>query len=168
MGWGTKVDKNQLRRPMLVKQYICLLSICGLLTSCSENKEAKLIRHPLVGTWQLLKATTIEKGDTVVVDYTRNQSFIKLINDTHFAFLHHDLQKGKDSAVFVSGGGRYSLRNNKYTEQLEYCSAREWEGNTFSFTLTFQGDTLTQQGLEQVAQAGVNRVMIEKYVRVKR
>ncbi|UOG73426.1 lipocalin-like domain-containing protein [Hymenobacter tibetensis] len=127
----------------------------------------KPVDHPLVGTWQLLRATTIEKGDTTVVDFTRKQSFIKIINDTHFAFLQHDLQKGQDSAVFVSGGGRYSLRNDMYTEQLDYCTARKWEGTTFSFTVAFKGDTLIQQGQEQVEQAGINRVIVEHYVRVK-
>jgi hypothetical protein len=82
---------------------------------------------------QLITGTHIEKNDTVVTDYTKNISFIKIINDTHFAFLQHDLSKGKDSsaAVFVAGGGSYSLSDSLYTEHLEYCSAREWEGNDF-------------------------------------
>lgn len=150
-----------------MKLHSCLLSICVFLISCREPKESKPVDHPLVGTWQLLRATTIEKGDTSVVDFTRNQSFIKIINDTHFAFLQHDLQKGRDSAVFVSGGGRYSLRDDTYIEQLDYCTARKWEGNTFSFTVAFKGDTLLQQGQEQVEQAGINRVIVEQYVRVK-
>lgn len=157
----------QKRRPKRLRLNGSLLAICAFLLACSEQKELKPVNNPLVGTWQLVRATTIAKGDTAVVDQTQKQSFIKIINDTHFAFLQHDLQKGKDSAVFVSGGGRYSLRNDKYTEQLDYCSAREWEGNTFSFTVTFKGDTLIQQGQEQVEQAGVNRIIIEKYLRVK-
>ena len=124
---------------------------------------------PIIGTWQLITGTIIEKGDTVVTDYTKNVSFIKIINDTHFAFLQHDLNKGKDSAaVFVSGGGSYSLYDSLYTEHLEYCSARDWEGNNFEFTVDIKNDTLIQSGVEKVQNAGVNRVNIEKYVRIKK
>jgi hypothetical protein len=74
---------------------------------------------------------------TIVTDYMKNTSFIKIINDTHFAFFQHDLKKGKDSsAVFVAGGGRYSLIGDRYTEHLEYCSDRNWEDNDFKFTIS--------------------------------
>jgi hypothetical protein len=144
-----------------------LLSI--MLLSCGgETGVEKSINNPLIGTWQLLSGTLIEKRDTTITDYTTNVSFIKIINDTHFAFLQHDLNKGKDSAaVFVSGGGRYSLTDSTYTESLEYCSAREWEGNDFTFTISINKDTLIQKGIEKVESAGVNRVNIEKYIRVK-
>lgn len=124
---------------------------------------------PPVGTWQLMTGTLIEKGDTTVTDYTKNVSFIKIINDTHFAFLQHDLSKGKDSAaVFTSGGGSYTFNDSLYTEQLEYCSDRAWEGHSFVFTIALQNDTLIQRGVEIVESEGINRVNIEKYVRVKK
>jgi hypothetical protein len=123
---------------------------------------------PIIGTWQLVSRTVIEKGDTVTTTSNKSESFIKIINDTHFAFLQHDLKKGKDSAaVFVAGGGRYSLKDSAYSEHLEYCSARKWEDNDFAFTITLKNDTLTQSGVEKVASAGVDRVNIERYVRVK-
>ena len=148
-------------------------SICMIvaLWSCgteygNESKSSNLL--PIEGTWQLMTGTIIEKGDTVVTDYTKNTSFIKIINDTHFAFLQHDLTKGKDSAaVFVAGGGSYSLKDRLYTEHLAYCSAREWENNDFPFTIDIQNDTLIQRGVEKVESAGVNRINIEKYVRIK-
>jgi hypothetical protein len=123
---------------------------------------------PLVGTWKLIRATHIEKGDTVVTDKTQGVSFIKIINDTHFAFLQHGLSKASAQADFVAGGGRYTLADSLYTEQLEYCNAREWEGNAFAFTITIKGDTLVQRGIEKVASAGVNRVNIEQYVRLQK
>jgi hypothetical protein len=50
---------------------------------------------------------------------------------------------------------------------LEYCSAKEWEGHDFNFTLTIHGDTLTQKGVEKIEAQGIDRMNIEKYVRVK-
>jgi hypothetical protein len=150
---------------------IVLLCVAALLSACSSQTKEETSQPgtaPIVGTWKLITGTLIEKGDTTVTDYTKNTSFIKIINDTHFAFLQHDLTKGKDSAVFVAGGGAYSLKDSVYTEHLEYCSAREWEGHDFSFTVNIKGDTLVQSGVEKVEAAGVNRVNIEKYVRVKK
>ena len=130
----------------------------------NKSKPAEVI----AGTWQLITGTVIEKGDTTVTDYTKDISFIKIINETHFAFLQHDLKKGQDSgAVFVAGGGSYSLSDSSYTEHLEYCSARNWEGNDFKFAISIKGDTLIQRGVEKVESAGVDRINIEKYVRVK-
>lgn len=88
-----------------MKMKVVLLIIVSSLLSC-VNKDSKPPANLMAGTWQLISGTLIENGDTVVTDYTKNISFIKLINETHFAFLEHDLKKGQDSgAVFVSGGG---------------------------------------------------------------
>lgn len=147
--------------------------LAGLvLAACNNSAETPVPASkntlPLVGTWQLISGTTIEKNDTTVTYYTKNLSFIKIINDSHFAFLKHDLSKGKDSsAAFGAGGGKYTLAGSAYTEHLEYCSDRQWEGNDFTFTVTIQNDTLVQSGIEKVESAGVNRINIEKYVRLK-
>lgn len=141
----------------------CLMA-CEPVVKHNVESNASL---PLTGTWKLLTGTLIEKGDTVVTDYTKNNSFIKIINDTHFAFLQHDLNKGKDSAsAFSSGGGSYTLKDSSYTEHLEYCTAREWEGHDFTFTIQIYNDTLIQSGVEKVESAGINRLNIEKYVRM--
>jgi hypothetical protein len=146
-------------------KHISLLVI--VLTSCTAGVKQTASRLPIAGTWKLISATVISK-DTTVTDYTEGKSFIKIINDTHFAFLLHDLTHGKDSAaVYSSGGGKYELVDNKYTEHLEYCSDRQWEGNNFSFTITISNDTLIQKGIEEVESAGVKQLNIEKYVRTK-
>ena len=141
----------------------------ALFSCMAQQKEEKPNQNPIAGTWKLITGTLIEKGDTTVTDYTKNISFIKIINDDHFAFFQHDLNKGKDTskAVYVSGGGAYSLKDSIYTEHLEYCSDRQWEGNDFNFTISIRNDTLTQKGIEKVESAGVNRLNIEKYVRLK-
>ncbi|MBI1768841.1 MAG: lipocalin-like domain-containing protein [Bacteroidetes bacterium] len=144
------------------------VSILFLLLSCSKPAEQQTTID-MEGTWQLISGTVVEKGDTVFTDYTKAHPMIKIINKTHFAFLNHDLKKGKDStALFVAGGGPYELKGDQYTEHLEYCSAREWEGNDFRFTLKVQNDTLTQSGIEKIEGTEVNRLNIEKYVRVRK
>jgi hypothetical protein len=154
-----------------MKKVLFALFVPVILVSCMEQipkqdvKEASL---PIQGTWKLLSGTLIEKGDTVVTDYTKTLSFIKIINETHFSFLKHDLNKGKDStASFGAGGGSYTLKGNEYTEHLEYCNDRAWEGHDFTFTLTISNDTLVQSGVEKIEAEGIERYNIEKYIRVR-
>lgn len=153
----------------MINTWIPALLTVLMLTACSDKpaKTSSADRLPIVGTWQLLRGTLIENGDTTVTSYAYKKPFIKIINDTHFAFLLHDLTKGRDSAVYSSGGGRYDLADSLYTEHLAYCSDRQWEGNDFAFTVTIKNDTLVQTGLEKIEKAGINRINTEVYVRVK-
>lgn len=154
-----------------MKISIAAVLILSLLISCettSSKEEVTKKGLPIEGTWKLITGITIEKGDSTITDYTSGKSFIKIINDTHFAFQGHDLNKGKDStAFFSSGSGKYELNDSAYTEHLEYCSDRQWEGNNFHFTVTISNDTLIQQGIEKIEAAGIDRINIEKYVRMK-
>lgn len=150
-----------MRKSLFLLSFV-LLAAC---TGKTLQPEASLIS----GTWKLLTGTLIENGDTIITDYTENVSFIKIINDNHFAFLHHDLKHGKDSTtdVFVAGGGAYTLKDSIYTEFLEYCTDRAWEGHDFSFTVSVRNDMLTQKGMEVIEDEGVNRLNIEIYKRIK-
>jgi hypothetical protein len=123
---------------------------------------------PIEGTWKLLSETKIQKTDTTYSEASKDLPMIKIINKTHFSFLRHDLHQGKDSsALFVAGGGRYTLKDSTYTEYLEYCNSREWENNTFHFTVDVANDTLVQKGTERIEELGIDRIIIEKYSRVK-
>lgn len=145
-----------------------VLSIFAVSSCNTKSKsENSITSLPIQGTWQLVSETKIEKNDTLFTEKSKDQRMIKILNDTHFSFLNHDLNKGQDStALFVAGGGTYELKGNEYIEHLDYCSAREWERNTFHFIVTIQNDTLIQSGREKIEGTDVDRIIIEKYFRV--
>ena len=136
-----------------------------LLSSCqNKNLEEKI---NINGTWQLISAETIEKDSTFSTFNPKNK-MIKIINDNHFAFFNHDLNKGqKSDSLFFGGGGKYTLVDSTYTEYLEFFNNRDWENNKFSFTVKVSNDTLTQKGVEKIENLGINRIIIEKYIRLK-
>ena len=147
-----------------MKKAISILVLIITITACnSEKKEI-----PLAGTWRLISAETTEK-DSTFSTFNPKTKMIKIINDTHFAFFNHDLNNGKDStnAVFFGGGGKYTLKDSTYTENLEFFNNRQWENNKFEFTVKIKNDTLIQKGIEKIEKLGVDRVIVEKYVREK-
>ncbi len=154
---------------MATPKIIIILIACSLLFSC-KNETGKEVNSSirLNGTWQLISGTTITGGVPSSAEYPNNMRMIKIINDTHFSFLKHDINAPKDSANhFDAGGGSYSLNGDQYTEHLDYYIDRNWEGKPFTFTVTMKNDTLIQRGIEKVEKAGIERVIIEKYIRVK-
>jgi hypothetical protein len=145
---------------------IALFAIC-LFASCSSTTAPGGLR--LNGTWRLISGTTITKGVATVTDYTKGSGMIKIINDSHFAFLRHDLNPPKDSSNhFDAGGGSYTLDGDQYTEHLDYYSDRNWEGKSFNFTVSISNDTLIQRGMEKVENENIDREIIERYVREKK
>jgi len=157
------LGKLSLFRSKVIFSLIVLLFMSG----CAKFDKS-VSELPMEGTWELLSETKIEKDDTTFLPASRNQRMIKILNKTHFSFLRHDLNSIQDSTkIFVAGGGTYKLQDNKYTENLEYCNFREWESLTFNFTIEIKNDTLTQRGIEKVEGLGVDRIIIEKYKRVK-
>ncbi|MDF2432512.1 MAG: hypothetical protein JWP44_2143 [Mucilaginibacter sp.] len=141
------------------------LAIICLFSACEYNPKPT---NPINGTWQLISGTTITRGVSAVTDYTKSQRMIKIINDSHFAFLQHRINTPKDSSnKFDAGGGSYTLKGNKYTEHLDYYNDKNWEGKSFDFTVRVKGDTLIQTGLEKVEKENIDRKIIEKYIRVK-
>jgi hypothetical protein len=135
--------------------------------SCKEKSEPSS-SVPLQGTWKLLSGTLIEKGDTTVTDYTAKIEMIKIINATHFSFLNHDMNHGQDStASFAAGGGTYTLTGDEYVEHLAFCSDRQWEGHEFEFRVDIVNDTLVQTGNEVIEDLNINRLNIERYVRIE-
>ncbi len=145
---------------------IALPLLVLLLISCSTGTDISSQHSLLIGTWKLIAAKTIQ-NDSVHIDDLSGKEMIKVINGSHFAFLNHDLKTDPDDSLdfFVSGGGQYTLEGQQYTEFLEYCNFRQWEGHTFEFTITIKNDTLIQRGQEEIEELGVNREIIETYIR---
>ncbi len=139
--------------------------IIALSTSC--RMRPKINSLPLIGTWELISATSTEK-DSVSSTFNPTLRMIKIINPTHFAFLSHDLNGGKDSttAAYTAGGGAYTLKDSVYTEHLEYFIDRRWEKNKFEFVVKIVNDTLIQKGIEKVEKLGVDHIIVEKYKRI--
>jgi hypothetical protein len=142
------------------------------LASCNPKPAATIVADapasPMIGTWKLVSAVTVTNGDTVKDYPVPNQEMIKVLNATHFAFMRHDLSKGKGKdATYTAGGGTYDFKGDKYTEHLAYLNAREWEGRSFDFTVQFKHDTLIQKGIEKIDSLNINHEIIETYVKQK-
>jgi hypothetical protein len=153
--------------------FTCITLISMLALACNKPQptaDTKPEASPIEGTWELLSETKIEKSDTTFTPAAKNQRMIKIINKTHFAFLRHDLNGGKDStnAIYVAGGGTYEFKDGAYTEHLEFLNFRDWENHDFHFTVKIQNDTLIQQGQEKVEGTDIDRYIIEKYARVSK
>ncbi|MBO0947033.1 hypothetical protein J2I46_00455 [Fibrella sp. HMF5405] len=116
----------------------------------------------------MVAASSTEQGKTVST-FDPKRKMIKIINDTHFAFLNHDISAAKDStaAPFSAGGGRYTLIGDTYTEHLDYFTDKQWEGNKFEFTVKLVQDSLIQRGVEKVEKLNVDHIIVETYKRVQ-
>ena len=149
-----------------MRNILMLFAVLSLFSCVNKDESKKDSDLDIQGTWQLLSATTIENGTSQTTDYSGKLKMIKMFNHTHFAFLKHSLNP-KDTSSFDAGGGSYVLDKDDYTEHLEYYKNKDWEGKTFKFKLAIHKDTLIQKGIEKVEKAGVDRVIIEKYIKVK-
>ena len=142
---------------------LLLIAAALSFSACNHSETANGLH--LNGTWQLVSGMTITGKDTV--PYASDFRMIKIINDSHFAFLRHDKNPPKDSSNhFDGGGGKYTLSGNQYTEHLEYYADRNWEGKPFTFTVEVRNDSLIQTGIEKVDAAHIDHIIIEKYVRL--
>lgn len=152
---------------MKTKHLLTILLI-GALSACTSKTAVPDTGLHLNGTWKLISGTETANGVKTVTDYTKNQQMIKIINDTHFAFLKHKLVTEKDSSNnFDAGGGTYTLKGDQYTEHLDYYSIKAVEGNAFTFTVSIHNDTLIQEGIEKLKGAATGKIILEKYVKIK-
>lgn len=139
------------------------LVACQATESNPQTQEKEGEPNPILGTWQLVYSS-IEQGDSLQIkDFSRTQ-FIKIINETHFAFFN---QSDSSAEGFYAGAGTYTLEGTDYQETLSFIASPEWRNSHFEFKLEFRGDTLVQFGEEDVPEAGIKRHIVEKYFRVE-
>jgi hypothetical protein len=146
-----------------MKPFFGIIALLFVFCACEKQSTSSL-----EGTWQLISATSTEK-DSTFSTFNPKVKMIKIINDSHFAFLSHDITGAKDStrAVYTAGGGTYTLKDSLNSENLEYFIDPQWENHKFEFVVKIQNDTLVQKGVEKLEKLGIDRVIVEKYVRLK-
>lgn len=150
----------------IILSFIYFLEGCDKPINTKEMTTKANLSEKIIGTWKLKSSTIVVGDDTTYQQFGRDVEGIKTIGKTHFSFFQHDLEKGEGKKVkFSSGAGKYVLKGDQYTEYLEYCSARKWENNKFTFQLSLEGDTLIQTGIERVEVLNVDRVITEKYIK---
>ena len=144
------------------------------LAACNQSvkQDAAVKEVPaasgIEGTWKLVSSIKVIKADTTATYPVKGQDdeMIKIVNGSHFAFFKHDLKK-EGKPIFDSGAGTYKLTGDSYTENLDYCNYREWEGHSFNFKVSFKGDTLIQKGIEKIEKLNIDQEIVETYVKVK-
>lgn len=135
---------------------ITLIVLSIVYTSCNNRTQA------IEGTWEMVYAETIE-NDSIKIKNLANTRFIKIINQDHFAFFN---QQSGINENFYGGAGTYSLKGKTYIETLEFTSVKAIKNHAFSFNIELKGDSLIQTGLEQIKEAGINRQITEKYIKI--
>lgn len=130
------------------------------LSNCAKKEDSNNIE----GTWKMVYAETIE-NDTITLKDLSNTTFIKIINKSHFAFFN---QENTGTTNFYGGAGTYTLKGNTYTEILNFTAVEAIKNHPFSFAIEIKGDTLIQSGIEKVEAAGLDRHIVEKYIKLKK
>ena len=67
----------------------------------------------------------------------------------------------------MSGAGSYTFNGTDYIETLDFISITEYRGHEFPFKVEIIGDSLIQQGHEKIEEAGLDRYILEKYIRIE-
>jgi hypothetical protein len=142
-----------------------------ITASCSEEtKPSEKIKpseeniSPIEGTWKMTYAE-IRENDSVQVKDLSSTDFIKIINRSHFAFFNQERGTNEN---FTAGAGTYTFDGSKYVENLDYINFVDYRGHMFSFEVEIKGDSLIQQGFEKIEDSGIDRYILEKYIRIKK
>ena len=146
----------------MMKNVINFLTIVLVFISCNPKKTSEP-KNKIEGTWKMVYAEIVENDSLKLKDLS-NTTFIKIINKNHFSFFNQEKSGNKN---FYSGAGTYSLKDSNYKETLAFTTIEAIKNHQFSFHVEIKGDTLIQSGIEKVKAAGINRHIIEKYIKIK-
>ncbi len=144
---------------------LAITIVVGLCTGSysKEIKEQEQSGSTLEGTWKMTYAE-IRENDSVQVKDLSSTDFIKIINQSHFAFFN---QERDTQDNFTAGAGTYTFDGSEYVENLDFINFMDYRGHTFSFQVEIKGDSLIQQGHEKIEASGIDRYILEKYVRIE-
>ncbi|MGI9532381.1 hypothetical protein [Lutimonas sp.] len=150
-----------------MKNTVFLILTNLLLIGCTQDKNTNVVsqnleKNNIEGSWKLVYAH-IKEQDSIQVKDLNKTEFIKIINESHFAFF--DQGKGSDE-TFTAGGGTYTYDGEDYIETLDFINAPAYRGHVFPFKAEVKGDSLIQQGHEKIEEAGLDRYILEKYIRI--
>lgn len=151
-----------------MKHIVYLLLTSIFLIACTESKPGSdetstSEKNPIEGSWKLVYAD-ITENDSVQVKDLNNNDFIKIINETHFAFFNQDRGTNEN---YVAGAGTYTFNGEDYIETLDFIPAVAYRSHVFPFKVEIKGDTLIQHGHEKIEEADLDRYILEKYIRIK-
>ena len=145
---------------------IQMLIIFIFLSCAKESTPSKTpeneSKNSIEGSWKLVYAD-IKENDSLQIKDLSQTDFIKIINGSHFAFFNQD--KGT-SENFMAGAGTFTFNGSDYTETLDFINAPDYRGHVFPFKVEIKGDSLIQQGHEKIEAAGLDRYILEKYIRI--
>ncbi len=105
------------------------LTIEGLGVS-KIMKQVDAGNGPLAGNWRI---TGRKQGETMSEMPLRSRRTLKLLTGTRFQWMAINIETGEFSGT---GGGRYTFKDGKYTEQIEFFSR---DGNRVGASLSFDG-----------------------------
>jgi hypothetical protein len=105
----------------------------------------------LVGTWGLI-SFKYTLPDTTISGNSSTFNSIKVINNTHFAYIGKTTQGN----VFKrAGGGRYKLTGEVLVEIHDYANLANMLGKSFQFKCVIDGDTWFHSGQ-------INEIFVEE------
>ena len=138
-----------------------------LIVSCTKDvtspkSPVNSAKNSIEGSWKLVYAD-INENDSIQIKDLSKTDFIKIINGSHFAFFN---QERGTSENFMGGAGTYTLNGSDYAETLDFINAPDYRGHVFPFKVEIKGDSLIQQGHEKIEAAGLDRYILEKYIRI--
>ena len=157
--------KSLLKYGMTLFMGISLFAVSCSKEAKSGDQEMNTLKqeiNPLEGTWKMTYAE-IRENDSVQVKNLDSTDFIKIINKSHFAFFNQDRGTQEN---FTAGAGTYTFDGSEYVEHLEFINFVDYRRHSFSFDVEIKGDSLIQQGYEKIEASGIDRYILEKYVRM--
>ncbi len=150
----------------IISYALCIVLVLNSV-NCAEKQASEDnvgLEDRLIGTWKMIYGQIIENDSLQVKDLSKSD-FIKVINESHFAFFN---QENDGNENFYGGAGTYSLNGDDYVETLTFTAVNEIRNHEFPFKIKIKGDTLIQFGIEEIKDVGIRREIIEKYIKIKK